>query len=412
MFNEQTTFILGAGCSYGYGYPLGDQLKKQIIELISNDNIVFHLPLKAPTSDMFSFMDHCIDLNKIYYIKSSNYSLEKLGYEFEPSIKPYGIFHMRGQKSENNPICSLKLSKIKEFKEICEELETNHYLSIDQLVNERSGLESAAKVLIYFLIREKEKPDYKINNGSRTHPFFTLDTTNEEGATKHNFHGKHEDKWYEHLFQDIFSNCNNFEDVLNNKLNIISFNYDISLEYFLIKRLSNPSNRLYATYEQLFQFISNKIHHVYGSVYNIKDQNCISSLIRDYGKHYLYGEEKYNKENIADLPKTSILMMDAIAETFSSDNGINTIRYNHFDSNKKIQEIVQNSKTINVLGYGFDTHNNRVVGIPRKGRSTFNNYSNFSDYKSVRNIFDKCKGHESNKKSMSEIYLDICRSFS
>jgi hypothetical protein len=39
MFNEETLFILGAGASLPYGYPLGKDLINQIIDYIKNDFI-------------------------------------------------------------------------------------------------------------------------------------------------------------------------------------------------------------------------------------------------------------------------------------------------------------------------------------------------------------------------------------
>ncbi len=37
MIEQETVFILGAGASFPYGYPNGDELRKSIIELIDFD---------------------------------------------------------------------------------------------------------------------------------------------------------------------------------------------------------------------------------------------------------------------------------------------------------------------------------------------------------------------------------------
>ena len=39
-FNEETTFILGAGASKPYGYPVGAELISNIVENINSDNIM------------------------------------------------------------------------------------------------------------------------------------------------------------------------------------------------------------------------------------------------------------------------------------------------------------------------------------------------------------------------------------
>lgn len=43
MFKSETLFILGAGSSYPYGYPLGKELVKHIIDNIKSDQILIPL---------------------------------------------------------------------------------------------------------------------------------------------------------------------------------------------------------------------------------------------------------------------------------------------------------------------------------------------------------------------------------
>lgn len=52
MFNEETLFILGAGASWYYGYPLGKDLIHAIIQAITSEQI--YVPLTREQEAMVS----------------------------------------------------------------------------------------------------------------------------------------------------------------------------------------------------------------------------------------------------------------------------------------------------------------------------------------------------------------------
>jgi len=120
------------------------------------------------------------------------------------------------------------------------------------------------------------------------------------------------------------------DKVSGSDFNIITFNYDRIVEYFLLKTFSNNSKA----------FVKNHIHHVYGRLANL------DGLDPAYD-----GEQSLG----FDVPN------HAFTEIAKLKNNIKLIRQKV--DTKSIKDIVKNSKRLVLFGYGLDPINNKRIGL-------------------------------------------------
>lgn len=178
--------------------------------------------------------------------------------------------------------------------------------SIDELLETREDLLSLGKVCIAKWI-------LKYENESRRH-------TNNLG-------------WYRNLFAYI--KRNGFDNIKDCGLNIITFNYDRSIEYFLfnaIKRTFNKSD------EEVYEAISNiKIIHLHGTLGSMSDNK--SDIFNKYGHHS-------NIENVLEISKEIKVIHEEV-----EDNYI------------KARNIIIKSDEIIVAGFGYSNRNTERLEI-------------------------------------------------
>ncbi|HAU0311388.1 TPA: hypothetical protein JBF89_13145 [Legionella pneumophila] len=336
MYQKNTVFILGAGASYNYGYPLGNAL---ILEMLKSLEDLIPIP--------------CLDANKngIYY--NSNDQKNGVVYPFE-RIKDFLIRKkdllladgLRFEKESGQerlrsfPVCfsdrytpdnlyyEVKICDIEYFRALKEKLIWCNPVSIDAFLRNNPHHEEAAKTLIIYTL-------LKCENSS----FFDLDPA--ENRTK--------DYWQPVLFNELTQGCWEKPDLfLENRIDFVTFNYDTSLEYGL-KRLIQATQRFSAANvaeNPYISFISKRIHHVYGSIYSNKD----------YG-FYSNNEKNHDKKRVLDFQRflTSLFNYKAIL-TISEERAEQT--------RKDIQELIKNAEIINIIGFAFDPDNLDILGFP------------------------------------------------
>lgn len=221
--------------------------------------------------------------------------------------------------------------------------------SIDQFLSFNPSLSHIGKLAITYKIRKCE-----IGSSFRQH-------SKEKSSD-----------WYSKLFGSLiagFTENKDLEDIKNNKISFITFNYDRSLESFLLESFRNlfydRLQKIVVTDEQdeIFRAIMPfKIFHVYGSV----DKN-------EWEQGTPYREE---------------VAFDQIQKLSSN---IKTIGEINEADNKEINSLFKNAKRIYLLGFGYLIENMRILGFPKrinvdqKVYGTALNYSkkNISDLKIV-----------------------------
>jgi hypothetical protein len=138
--------------------------------------------------------------------------------------------------------------------------------------------------------------------------------------------------------------CNYIDknDILNKKsnieLNIITFNYDRIIEYYLLNK--------YEYSDEIIEFIYKRVHHVYGragSLDKLKPKELndgTTEIVSQFGE--------YNSK------------LKEFKETYV--NHIKII-YDKRNDTESLKPIIRDSKKILIFGYGFDSINNVRLGL-------------------------------------------------
>jgi hypothetical protein len=192
-FNKKTVFVVGAGASLPYGYPLGDDLVEMII-------------------------------------KKCQYFIKNIG---------------AGER-------------LPQYKQLLDLIILHEPFSIDSFLAHHCNheLQQLGKELIVECILECENLK-QLEKGKQVKKFKPNNFYNDEDFISAN--------WYRFLTNALMINRESLEDE-NEELpfRIITFNYDVSLEYYLISRLQKAP--LLKNKPVIFKKLKESIIHVYGSV--------------------------------------------------------------------------------------------------------------------------------------------------
>ena len=178
MIKKSTCFVLGAGASHSYGFPLGKSLIKSII----SETSVFSLDRHQQQTD---------------FINSLLITLELL-LKKSPNIITIAKFH--------------------------EALRSSNVQSIDKFLQFRSAnaeFEIIGKASIGYLLAPYELPE--ITRSYTTHGDRPKSEVNWNGG----------DDWLGHIWDAMISGPKTADEVLNSPISFVTFNYDRSLEFLL-----------------------------------------------------------------------------------------------------------------------------------------------------------------------------------
>ena len=159
------------------------------------------------------------------------------------------------------------------------------------------------------------------------------------------------DNWYSYLINDILSGCNSPEDICENKLNIITFNYDVSLDYCLQNKLSNvgllKNDR--KAQEYIRTLTSSKIKHVYGKIYD-------DDPVENYGK--FIPKSSSVTEIKAEIANNARRFLKAIQE-----KELIKLISPERKSEELYKKLITDAKMIYIIGFGFDRDNLNMLGF-------------------------------------------------
>jgi len=147
-----------------------------------------------------------------------------------------------------------------------------------------------------------------------------------------------EQDWYRLLFKELTSEMirsNDLEKFRQNRLNIITFNYDRSLEEYLSRSLFFSFAGDREDVIKSFEWI--KIIHTYGKVFELQWE--------DYKKG-----EKYSTNDILDLAN-------------KAKNNIQIIYDERKTNVDKIKKIITSAERIFILGFGYAIDNIELLGL-------------------------------------------------
>jgi hypothetical protein len=279
MFSQKTVLILGAGASWHYGYPTGEGLIRRIV-------------------DQTRHIDSAT-LNGLLY---------------------------------HHKLCQSGRYKMNDSEALSNALMQQQPLSIDAFLACHPSLQVVGKVLIAYCLRQCEIKKAGDN------------ITRTKDDLEHSLENGHQQNWYKFLVDAMISRCSTTEQFINsiNNLNIITFNYDMSLEYYLYSRLSKIES-FQSGRTEILEFLQQRIHHVYGQLYD-----CTKEHLDTYGtlssskenQHYFLGIALNSSENI-------FVITDERAQR----------------ERDQYRTMLQGAAKVCILGYGFLPENNALLGL-------------------------------------------------
>lgn len=158
----------------------------------------------------------------------------------------------------------------------------------------------------------------------------------ERPATLTNVGGRNGDSnWYQLLWNELLDGASSPADLSSNAVKFITFNYDRSLEQFLLNATCSTFG---IDREQAYQALSGiAFHHVYGSLGEYDPSNGYS-----YGNH-----TEDELRHFVSKAKTSI----------------KTVPLVRGDRNPTVSDWLADAHRIYILGFGFDPTNSHRIGL-------------------------------------------------
>ena len=219
MINEQTVLVLGAGASDDLGFPLGKKLWQDIYSFVCGNSNGLRKGNSKGTS-----MRSDIDNSKL---------LARL---LELAV---GLGLANEQKETNETF----------VKKFAEELFDAQPRSIDEFLSDRPEYSLIGRICIVFCISRYEDKNSK--------NFFPVKKGEDYAFPDFG--------WYKYLWDKMTENIDSIEEFKGkNKITVITFNYDRSLEFYLFRALKAKFNEHDADVADVFKDI--EIKHVYGKL--------------------------------------------------------------------------------------------------------------------------------------------------
>lgn len=328
MFQDKTVFILGAGASWHYGYPTGEELINNVLE-------------KAA-------------LAAGYFREYSGYS--HITPEFVKSLNP-----IVGETSRRDAW----FKALQHCEEFVRRLRAIDPPVIDYFLGQNSHLEAIGRLLIAWVILERSVRSENIHNLNRK----------PEERQKN-------DNWCRFVLSRIAAGCSTSSDLLKNKVNFITFNYDLSLEERLSTGLQHTALFSKSDVEKFLG--DDRIVHMYGHV------GHTSSAIRDMPMNF---NVKLNEHASAEQWKNHFdLFYTASKNLFTIDP---KDKETDERSLKTARSLIRASSCIYILGFGFDEQNCARLGFNRTVKQTTRAtpkrifYTNFRDINRVNKSASK-----------------------
>lgn len=359
MFNTETLFILGAGASAPYSYPVGKKLIQNIID--DMEDTIF-IP-KYVSKKSQPFWNKNDEKNNILYDFNEFDHLLNSVIDYADDIEQHdviqqnadGVFYITFNPPNisnnlNKTFFHTKIKNINIFNRLKIALEVHDPISIDTFLRDNSTYAKAGKIMILYSLLKREDPNkFKLNQST--------------------------DNWYSLLLNDLISECaDNPEKLTRNKVKFITFNYDVSLDFYLQTRIKEIEIFLKKSKQSVSpadKFLKElEIKHVYGELYSPVDT-------MRYGLYFDFKDRKIAKPSaINDYSGTQAPSLSLIQNfkrficSFAQFYNIKTM-YDERNNPSERDEMtssyrssIQWAKEIIFIGFGFDRDNLNMIGIP------------------------------------------------
>ncbi len=405
MFNTETLFILGAGASVPYGYPNGKELIQNIIDDMDDEIFIpKYLSEKPPPywneydikNNIFYDFNKCVDVLKKVAPYSDDVEQPYLSQRSGDGTLKIVFNHAHNKDHFTETFFRAKIKQIDIFNSLKNTLRIFDPISIDAFLRDNPSYAKAGKIMILYSLLKREDPNK-----------FTINQCT--------------DNWYPLLLNDLVSECaDDPEKLSRNKIRFITFNYDVSLDFYLrsrirqieifLKQHGNPSSPAESFLSTL------EIKHVYGQLYTSVNYDAYGRYMEDSSEKKQLaninvdwgGRSSYSNPPV--LPLSLIKNFKRFVYGFDQFDNIKTIYDERNSPIEKEKMISANSKAIRwakesiFIGFGFDRDNLNMLGIPDnlfKFRKMFSGKTiRYLNYKGLMNSlareFDKLERESKN----------------
>jgi hypothetical protein len=342
MFKNPTVFILGAGASWHYGYPTGEELVKKIIEKARYASLYFD-----------------------YSIKTSNAHVP----QYIKDRRKVGLVEDQWREA---------CTECEQFREALEQVNP---LVIDYFLGWNPRFQGIGTLLIAWVILECEQIRLqRRGNVNRLRMLEDSPFPSERVIATDRFDiRKFKDDWCRFLIHNLAIECKTSSDLLRNDVRFITFNYDVSLEAELLRGLRHI---------ELFQksdidefFAQDRIMHVYGKVRQVPptdpphlnwDEQSRDPIPTEPSMQSKYASDRQAFFDVIYAASRGLRVIDP----FDKATDENVI--------KAAQNVLARAHRVYILGYGFDENNSKRLGLQQTLRYDQNNKSVF--FTSFRDI--------------------------
>ncbi len=344
MFKKPTAFILGAGASWHYGYPTGEKLVYKILENLNK--LLGHINNFSEGNPYTP--DYIVELTK-----------EKLKLPPEHTNELYGDFHLGWRLFKEK--AETLLTRIKDA----------NPLVIDHFLGKNEDVSVLAKMLIAWVILECEHESHQHKrNENRRDDYRNIADPGNKGRVDYIQTDKFRDDWCRFVIHQLMD-CEQPIDLLNNKVDFITFNYDLSLE----SRLSSGL-KVHSFFEgkNIDAFLNQHIHHLYGKVRDDGIANIIlPSSVND--RNY--------QQNFRDFLNQITAASKGIKTISPIEKGEDKITF------QKAKDILSKAKVVYILGYGFDNRNSSLLDLNNYLSESKNKHVMFTNFENSNRINKK-----------------------
>lgn len=343
MIKKRTVLILGAGASVHLGFPLGQKLIQDIYRLVfaRSKGVKRISDITGERFPEGDFLSNSQLLER--FLELSNYTKD--------GVQKYTFY---------------------DIEEFADRLFQAQPPSVDFFLEKNPQYRLIGKLCIIFCISRYEDENswqyspskYPVNLRKGNFPDFG---------------------WYRYLWHNLISECKDINDLHNNKITIITFNYDRSLEFYLMRAIKSFFN--VEEDEVMKVFDSIKIKHVYGRLGKLYEEinrlrhpslspeeimfetapytpweiGCFYRLMGEVIE-YGWSSRDFEKDSTALSEKSRQFLVKKFnkvvneIQTFYEDNAAE--KKNEFLNDLKSAE------RIYFLGFGFHDENLKALGLP------------------------------------------------
>jgi hypothetical protein len=318
MFKRPTVFILGAGASWHYGYPTGEVLITKVIEKAKLAREIFKQTSETKMDVSLQIIPKIVESHEV-------------------------------SQQDTHPRSHAQWEAAwKECDDLIERLQLVNPLVIDYFLGWNPELSAIGRMMIAWVILECEeryfREKYNFNRNGRP----SID----------------KDDWYRFILSKLVSGYINPSNLLENKIDFITFNYDTSLERYLYRGLNS-----YTPMKSFIQaFVENfPVIHIYGKIHE-----NVNADPKPYSMQ-IPNKVVKNLTEYTELTEYYRRCKDVLDRAYDASTLIKTIHPGSKDDNKdmigRAQRVVREAECIYILGYGFDENNSKRIGLDQQRNS-------------------------------------------